>query len=462
MAAVDARCEQIRELLGVGDCIHVGTETVDEGGARTTTYKLAWHGEEPASCPECGGKLYRHGKRAARFAHTPTLGCRTWLSIEFPRLRCSDCGNVWQPRIPGVDERRKMTDAAYADIAQRALRTTFREVAESYPVSHVTVKNVFIDFVREHAGRLRFRVPELLGIDEKHFSRFGMVTVVTDLEHKTVFDLVPGRRQADLEEYFAGIEGLERVMWVCSDMYRPFWKSLAKYTPNATWVIDHFHVVKGANEALDTVRKSLQSKLDKKGRLELKKGLAYTLRKRTRDLKPSEAAALRDLRGDPAYGVLMAAYDLKEDFFGIYDENPMSKEAAEAAFDAWKASVPDDAEFDPFRSLARMVDNHREFIFNWWDCPARISNGYTECANRLIAEADMKGRGYDFEVLRARTLYRKQNLRRIMASGGLSIGPRIDSRDPLFHLEPDSEAVDEFVDPLSGVKIDADTGEVLG
>lgn len=354
-----------------------------------------------------------------------------------------------------------MTDAAYVDIAQGALRTTFREVAESYPVSNVAVKNIFVDFMSERADRLRFRVPELLGIDEKHFARFGMVTVITDLEHKTVFDLVQGRKQVDLEEYFAGIEGLDRVMWVCSDMYRPFWKSLAKFTPNATWVIDYFHVVKGANEALDAVRKSLQSELDKKGRLELKKGLAYTLRKRSRDLKPSEASALRDPRADASYGVLMAAYDLKEDFFDVYDANPASRDAAEAAFDAWKASAPEASGFEPFRALGRTIDNHRELIFNWWDCPARISNGYTECANRLIAEADMKGHGYDFEALRARTLYRRQNLERIMASGGLSIGPRVDSEGPLSHIEPDCDGVDELIDPLSGAKTDADTGEAL-
>lgn len=456
MAAADPRYEQIRELLGVGDCIHVGASTSSEGGRQTTTYELLWRGDEPAACPECGARLYRHGRRTVKVAHTPTLGNRTWLSIEFPRLRCSSCHAIWQPDIPGVDERRKMTDAAYVDIAQRSLNSTFREVADDYPISHVTVKNVFVDFVNEHAERLRFRVPELLGIDEKHFSRFGMVTVITDLEHKTVFDMFEGRKKSDLEEYFSGLEGLDRVLWVCSDMYRPFWKSLAKYTPNATWVIDRFHVVKGANEALDEVRKGLQSKLDKKGRLELKKGLAYMLRKRTRDLKAPEGAALRSLREDPAYAVLMRAYDLKEDFFDIYDDRNPSREAAEEAFDAWKASIPAEQAFDPFRALARTVDNHREFIFNWWDCPARISNGYTECANRLIGEADMKGRGYDFEVLRARTLYRRQNLERIIESGGAALGPRVDADGPLFRLEPD-----RFIDPLSGIPIDAATGEAL-
>ena len=85
----------------------------------------------------------------------------------------------------------------------------------------------------------------------------------------------------------------------------------------------------------------------------------------------------------------MTAYDLKEDFFDIYDEHPLSREDAEDAFDAWKASIPDDKAYDPFRGLAKAVENHREFIFNYRDCPSRISNGYTECANRLINETNM-------------------------------------------------------------------------
>ena len=51
----------------------------------------------------------------------------------------------------------------------------------------------------------------------------------------------------------------------------------------------------------------------------------------------------------------------------------------------------------------------------------------------------MKGRGYSFETLRARTLYRRQNLDRIIASNGLTIGPRIDAPGPLFVTEPDPD-----------------------
>lgn len=67
------------------------------------------------------------------------------------------------------------------------------------------------------------------------------------------------------------------------------------------------------------------------------------------------------------------------------------------------------------------------------------------------------------ETLRARTLYRWQNLDRFIASNGLTIVPRIDTPGPLFVTEPDreGEAVDEFIDPRSWTKVDAMTGEIL-
>lgn len=194
------------------------------------------------------------------------------------------------------------------------------------------------------------------------------------------------------------------------------------------------------------------------------KSLAYALRKRTRSLIAYEASALRELCGDDSYSTLMTAYDLKEDFFDIYDESPASREDAEAAFDAWSASILKDEAFEPFRVLARTVENHREFIFNYWGCPSRFSNGYTECANRLINETDMRGRGYSLETLRARTLYRRQNLKRIIASNGLAIGPRVDAPGGLFVTEPAgcTEMAGVIVDPKSGLRIDAETGEVMG
>jgi len=55
------------------------------------------------------------------------------------------------------------------------------------------------------------------------------------------------------------------------------------------------------------------------------------------------------------------------------------------------------------------------------------------------------------------------HLDRIIASNGLTIGPRIDVPGPLFVTERDrnDEIVDEFIEPRTGLRNDTETGDVL-
>ena len=63
--------------------------------------------------------------------------------------------------------------------------------------------------------------------------------------------------------------------------------------------------------------------------------------------------------------------------------------------------------------------------------------------NRLIRENNLRGRGYSFEVLRARTLYRSANLRAMLENGLVDIGPIIPEDKPVFHFESLKEDEDE-------------------
>ena len=173
---------------------------------------------------------------------------------------------------------------------------------------------------------------------------------------------------------------------------------------------------------------------------------------------------------------LATAFDLKEDFFNIYDENLTSIDNAKRAFDEWEASIPEDAIYDDFRSLAKTVHNFYEQIFNFWVCPITITNAFTECTNRIIRENNIKGRGNSFEILRGRTLYRHANLERIEANNML-IGPAIPKKGPVFHYEEVKGIQDKVVDNeneffnsfeydptiglIPGVNFDPETGEIF-
>lgn len=446
----------IEDVLEFTDCRVVAVENTNKNGVQMKTIKVEYSGEQPTVCPHCGEKMYSHGTRTLLVTDTPLLGKPTNISLVFPRKRCSNpqCKFLWQPQINNIDDKRKMTNRAFLDIAQRSLRNTFEDVTNDYPLALNTIKNVFIDFIKEKQEQLRFKTPKFMGIDEIKIKGLGEVTVITDLEHHTLFDMMLGRNQKQLMEYFDKLPNKEDVYWVCTDMYRPFEKSIREKLPNARWVIDHFHVVGYANKALDYVRIKIQRSLSKRERIKTKKGLAYSLRTRRKDLTPEDAEKIRELRSLPKRLPMAIAYDLKEEFFEIYDNNMISKDNAIQAYKDWLKKIPpapspneiDEKTQKPkpdlykgFRELGKTVINFYDQIFNYWDCPLAISNGFTECSNRLIRERNLRGRGYSFEVLRARSLYRSANLDLMLKSNMVQFGPPIQQTADIITAETDSQ-----------------------
>lgn len=446
----------LQKILGLKDLQIDSISEEQMKGKHCRVLHLTYCGEEPDTCPVCGAKLYKHGTRKLVVDDTPLTGYPVKLEITIPRKRCANSAgaHVWRPILNEIDEHHKMTRRALLNLTEKSMRTTFADTALDYALSPNTVKSVFVDFMQDNRKNLRFKTPVFLGIDEIKIKHLGEITVITDLEHRTFFDMLKGRNQKQLIAYFMELPHREEVRWVCSDMYRPFEKAIADALPNAQWVIDHFHVVMKANEAVDKVRITVQSKMEKKERIRTKKGLAYTLKQRAKDINAEDAAKLRMARKDSVLAPLMVAFDLKEDFFAIYEaeDNVASKESAIKAFEAWEKSIPEDELYDKFRDLAATVHNFFTQIFNYWDCPIAISNGFTECTNRLIRENNIKGRGYSFEVLRARTLYRQTNLRAILEKGLVdTIGPVIEDNEPTFHFDSTSgeeEYEDEEYEPF--------------
>ena len=444
----------IEMLFGLVDCGLTFSEIV-KGDAHKPyrQHTFTYNGNVLDVCPKCGNKMYSHGTRTLTITDIPAEMPVKW-KIIIPRRRCPTCKELWQPIIKGIDEARALSSRAVISLTQRSIRDAFENVGEDYMLSGNTVKNIFVDFLNTNKENLRFTLPAFLGIDEIKVKKLGELTVITDLEHKTLYDILQGRNQKTLTEYFINLPDREKVLWVCSDMYRPFEGTIGEALPNAKWAIDHFHVVMKANEAIDDVRRALQGNMTKKDRIKTKRGLAYTLKTRLKDLSDEEASKLKAARKDPQLAPLITAYDLKEDFFNIYDENLTSIDNARNAFADWEKSIPEDELYEKFRILAKTVHNFEEQIFNFWNCPISISNGFTECSNRIIRENNLRGRGYSFEVLRGRTLYRKTNLDRILVNGLAEFGPAIPANTPVFLFEGNEDDEYEY-------DFDPNTGEIF-
>lgn len=216
----------------------------------------------PEECPHCHTALHRHSRRSVEIAHTPMSGRPVVVKLTRDRKRCPECGKLFSCLpLDWIDERRKMTTMLRNQIIERSMNIPFTQVQEIYGISDSTVQRILSDYFAEMDVTYKLPLPYSLGLDEVRIGH-TFRTTVSNLEFRCLIDFLEKRNGPYLYEYFESRYTKEErslVRFVCTDMYRPFKKPLHDLFPNATWVIDHFHVVAYANKSMDDIQRCLQS-----------------------------------------------------------------------------------------------------------------------------------------------------------------------------------------------------------
>lgn len=351
----------------------------------------------PTTCPECrSGRLYGHGTNEQTYRDTPIHGKSVQITVNRRRYRCQSCGKTLFDPIPDLDSKRLATKRLIDYVRSNCFREPFAVVARRVAMDEKTIRQVFADYVEELESTIRFATPRFLGIDEiKIIGDYR--AMITNIEHQTLFDMRESRRKPDLLAYFTALRDKDRIEWVAMDMYHVYRQVVQATLPQARIVVDRFHIQRMANEALEKLRKRLRKTLPERQRLKLKDE-RFLLLRRQRDLKSESMAAL--LEWFQRFPQLGEAHALKEEFMSIWDQR--DRPSAEAAHQAWHGHVS--VEMKPvFKDLLTALGNWREEIFSYFENP--ITNAYTESVNSLVKGMNRMGRGYSFDVIRARMLY---------------------------------------------------------
>jgi transposase len=230
-------------------------------------------------CRRCGCEGVARDSVTRRLAHEPFGWRPTTLLVTVRRYRCTGCGHVWRQDT-------SRAAAPRAKLSRRALRwaleglvvqhLTVARVAEalagSWDTANVAVlaegKRVLID----DPGRLDG--VQVIGVDEhcwRHTRRGDKyVTVIIDLTPirdgtgpARLLDMVEGRSKQAFTTWLADRDqawrrGLEVV---AMDGFTGFKTATTEELPDATAVMDPFHVVRLAGDALDRCRRRVQYRL---------------------------------------------------------------------------------------------------------------------------------------------------------------------------------------------------------
>lgn len=230
-------------------------------------------------CRRCGCEGTPRGTVVRRLAHEPFGWRPTVLLVTVRRYRCGECGHVWRQDMSKAAEPR-------AKLSRRALRwaleglvvaqLTVARIAEGLAVSWNTAndavlaegKRVLINDPR------RFDGVHVLGVDEHvwRHTRHGdkYVTVIIDLTPirddtgpARLLDMVEGRSKQAFKTWLAARPEAWRagVEVVAMDGFTGFKTATTEELPDATTVMDPFHVVRLAGDALDQCRRRIQQEL---------------------------------------------------------------------------------------------------------------------------------------------------------------------------------------------------------
>jgi transposase len=153
-----------------------------------------------------------------------------------------------------------------------------------------------------------------------------------------------------------------------------------------------------ASQAMEAVRKVQRGSLEPKFRRKLMHD-RFILLRRPKDLGDDQRATMADWFSQ--FPKLAEAYRLKEAFYDLW--NVPTKPEAIAAYGEWERSITDRELLTAFKPLLTAMLNWRTEIFNYWD--HRATNALTEALNGIAKGVERAGRGYSFEVIRAKLLY---------------------------------------------------------
>jgi transposase len=232
--------------------------------------------DEDRWCRRCGEEGALRDSVTRQLAHEPFGWRPTTLLVTVRRYRCAGCRHVWrQDSTKAAEPRAKLSRRAlqWALEALVCQHLSVARVADGLAVSWNTANNA----VLAEGQRVLIEDPDrfdgvrVIGVDEhvwRHTRRGDKyVTVIIDLtpvQNKTgparLLDMVEGRSKRAFKTWLADRPRSWRdaVEVVAMDGFTGFKTATTEEVPDAVAVMDPFHVVRLAGNALDECRRRVQ------------------------------------------------------------------------------------------------------------------------------------------------------------------------------------------------------------
>ena len=351
-------------------------------------------------CRRCGCQGAPRDSVSRALAHEP-LGWRpTTLLVTVRRYARTGCGHVWRQDLSkAAAPRAKLSRGGLRWALQAILcqHLTVARVAEGLGVAWNTANDAVLAEGRRVliADPARFDGVRVLGVDEHvwRHTRHGdkYVTVIIDLTAirdgtgpARLLDMVEGRSKQAFKAWLADRPQAWRdgVEVVAMDGFTGFNSATTEELPDAVAVMDPFHVVRLAGQALDQCRRRVQQ--DTCGHRGRKGDPLYAARRTPHTgidlLTDTQTARLSVLFGCDAHVEVEATWRIYQQMIAAYrqPDRARARSMMSALIDALSHDVP--AALTELITLGRTLKRRAADMLAYFERPG-TSNGPTQAIN---------------------------------------------------------------------------------
>jgi transposase len=342
-------------------------------------------------CPHCGrrGRMVWQAAAPRRWEDLTLMGLKVLFWYTPKEILCPTHARV-QEAIPWADAYSRISYRLEWRLCALCQIMTQKAAAEILGMAPSTLSDLLHRIIHRVRDDHKIHGVTTLGVDEISFCKGRkFATLVYDLDRARVLWVGQGKGRESIDRFFNEClsEGQRaRILWASCDMSRAYTEAIKHHCPNATLVIDRFHVVKALNEAVDEVRKEQWRDLDTKGRKAIK-GLRWLLGMHSRNRTKGHTRFLNSLRN--ANRRIHRAWVLKDEFEHFW--NYSYRGAAEKFLRRWitaalRSRIPS------LRQFVATLRNHFDNILAFVD--RNLTNAVGEGLNRIVKIVKNRASGY--------------------------------------------------------------------
>jgi transposase len=358
-------------------------------------------------CSQCGRRGPGYDRLPARhYEFVPLWALAVFLVYAPRRVDCRHCG-VKVERVPWAEGKSPLTTSYRWFLASWSKLLTWQQVAKAFHTSWQTVYRAVASAVEWGLAHRPLDGIEAIGVDEVQWRkghRYLTLVYQIDGNCRRLLHIAPERTVRSLLSFFRmlGEARSAALKYVCSDLWQPYLKVIAKKASRAVHVLDRFHIMAKMNKAIDEVRAAEAKRLKRDGYEQTLKHSRWCLLKRPENLTEKQTVKLSEVL---KYNLrTVRAYLQREDFQRFWEYR--SPRWAACFLAEWYGRVMR-SRLEPMKKVARTLERHAELVLNWFVARGTISSGKVEGQNYNVKLTLKKSYGFRTEEAVKTALYHR-------------------------------------------------------